>query len=154
MVDVLTPDQRRFNMSRVRNVDTTPELLLRCGLHARGYRFRLHRKDLPGRPDIILPKYKSIILVNGCFWHGHGFPMFKIPETRQEFWVTKIRRNRERDALVLSSLASLDWRVFVLWECSIKGSGRRPMGAVLDEIIAWLDGHDPSGEIAGLCRVS
>lgn len=153
MVDVLTADQRRFNMSRVRNVDTTPELLLRRGLHARGYRFRLHRRDLPGRPDITLPKYKSVIFVNGCFWHGHECPMFKIPETRQEFWVAKIRRNRERDAHVLSSLAALGWRAFVLWECSIRGSGRRPMDAVLDEIIVWLDGNDSRGELAGLRRM-
>ncbi len=149
MVDVLTADQRRLNMSRIRNADTAPELLIRRGLHMRGYRFRLHRRDLPGCPDITLPKYRSVILVNGCFWHGHECPMFKIPETRKEFWTAKIRKNRERDAFVLSALAAMGWRTFVLWECSIKGPGRKPLDAILNEIAAWLGGNDARGALTG-----
>jgi DNA mismatch endonuclease (patch repair protein) len=149
MVDVLTADQRRLNMSRIRNADTAPELLIRRGLHMRGYRFRLHRKDLPGCPDITLPKYRSVILVNGCFWHGHECPMFKVPETRKEFWTAKIRKNRERDAFVLSALAAMGWRTFVLWECSIKGPGRKSLDSILNEIAAWLGGNDERGTITG-----
>jgi DNA mismatch endonuclease (patch repair protein) len=115
----------------------------------RGYRFLLHRKDLPGCPDITLPKYKSVILVNGCFWHGHKCPLFKIPETRKEFWTAKIRKNRERDAFVLSALAAMGWRTFVLWECSIKGPGRKPLDSILNEIAAWLGGNDAQGTLTG-----
>jgi DNA mismatch endonuclease (patch repair protein) len=149
MVDVLTADQRRLNMSRIRNADTGPELLIRRGLHIRRYRFRLHRKDLPGCPDITLPKYRSVILINGCFWHGHECPMFKIPETRKEFWIAKICKNRKRDAFVLSALAAMGWRTFVLWECSVKGPGRKPLDAIMNEIEAWLVGNDARGTITG-----
>jgi DNA mismatch endonuclease (patch repair protein) len=149
MVDVLTKDQRRLNMSRIRNRDTAPELLMRSGLHKRGYRFRLHRKDLPGCPDLTLPKYKSVIFVNGCFWHGHECPMFKIPETRKKFWTAKIRKNRQRDAFVLSALAAMGWRTFVLWECSIKGPRRKHLDVILDEIAAWLCGNDAQGALMG-----
>ena len=91
MVDVLTPEQRRLNMSRIRGKDTKPELLLRHGLHARGLRYRLHRKDLPGRPDMVFPRYRAAILVHGCFWHGHDCPLFKLPATRREFWAGQDR---------------------------------------------------------------
>lgn len=152
MVDVLTPDQRRLNMSRIRNADTAPELLLRRGLHKRGFRFRLHRRDLPGCPDITLPKYKSVILVNGCFWHGHECPMFKIPATRRDFWIAKIQRNRDRDAFVLSALAKLGWRTFVLWECAVKGPGRRPLEIVFNKITTWLKGNNARGTLTGRAR--
>jgi DNA mismatch endonuclease (patch repair protein) len=149
MVDVLTPDQRRFNMSRIRNANTAPELLIRRGLHTRGYRFRLHRKDIPGCPDLTLPKYRSVIFVNGCFWHGHECPMFKIPETREAFWKAKIQKNRDRDAYVLSALSALGWRTLVLWECSIKGPGRRPLDTVLNDVATWLAGEDARGTLSG-----
>jgi DNA mismatch endonuclease (patch repair protein) len=110
LVDVLTPEQRRLNMSRVRGTDTKPELMLRRGLHARGLRFRLHRKELPGKPDLILPKWRAVIFVHGCFWHGHGCPMFKCPSTRMEFWQTKIARNQERDRLAVTALRAKGWR--------------------------------------------
>jgi DNA mismatch endonuclease (patch repair protein) len=148
MVDVLTKDQRRLNMSRIRNANTAPELLLRRGLHKRGFRFRLHRKDLPRCPDLTLPKYKSAIFVNGCFWHGHNCPMFRVPATRQEFWTAKIQKNRDRDAFVLSSLGEMGWRTFVLWECAVKGRGRRPLDAVLDKITTWLEGKRARGTLA------
>lgn len=149
MVDVLTADQRRLNMSRIRNTDTAPELLLRRGLHMRGYRFRLHRKDLPGCPDLTLPKHKGVIFVNGCFWHGHKCPMFKIPATRSEFWTEKISKNRKRDALALSSLATAGWRTFVLWECSTRGPGRKHLDAILDAVVTWLEGNGATGTLTG-----
>src|SRR5262245_20506194 len=93
MADVLTPEQRRLNMSRIRGADTKPERLVRSALHARGFRFRLHRRDLPGKPDLALPRYRAVILVHGCFWHGHKCSLFQLPETRREFWEAKIRGN-------------------------------------------------------------
>ena len=147
MADVLTSEQRRLNMSRIRGKDTKPELLLRHGLHARGLRYRLHRKDLPGRPDIVFPRYRAVILVHGCFWHGHDCPLFKLPATRQEFWAAKIKGNKARDARDIASLISTGWRVLVVWECALKGPGRRPIEAVLDGIVSWLHSGDVAGTV-------
>lgn len=130
--DVLSEDQRRFNMSRIRGRDTKPEIAIRRGLHARGLRFRLHRKDLPGRPDLVFPKHNSVIFVHGCFWHGHGCRMFVWPETRKEFWQQKIEKTRERDCNALKSLKDQGWRVLTVWECALKGPERYPFDDVLN----------------------
>jgi DNA mismatch endonuclease (patch repair protein) len=149
MADVLTPEQRRLNMSRIRGKDTIPELVLRRGLHARGLRFRLHRKDLPGRPDIVFPRYRAAVLVHGCFWHGHDCPLFKWPATRREFWQAKIEGNRARDLRNLAGLAAAGWRVLVVWECALKGPARLPADAVLAEIAAWLASSSTTGSLHG-----
>ena len=108
-------------MARVRNKDTVPELRVRSVLHRAGYRFRLHRRDLPGTPDIILPKHKLAIFVHGCFWHGHqDCKRARLPATRADFWKTKIERNIERDAHVKASLADLGYRVLTVWGCEVK----------------------------------
>jgi DNA mismatch endonuclease (patch repair protein) len=138
MTDVLTPAQRRLNMSRIRGKDTKPELVLRHGLHRRGFRFRLHCRDLPGRPDLVFPRFRSVILVHGCFWHGHDCSMFKLPATRTEFWKGKIAGNRERDVHVLEALSKTGWRTLVVWECMLRGPARQPVDDVLDRIAAWL----------------
>ena len=138
MADVLTPAQRRLNMSRIRGRDTKPEMLVRRGLHARGFRFRLHRRDLPGCPDLVFPGYRAVVFVHGCFWHGHSCAMFKLPVTRADFWATKIEGNRRRDARVLQDLSAAGWRTLVLWECDLRGPGRRSLEAVIDDIVAWL----------------
>ena len=150
MADVLTPEQRRLNMSRIRGKDTKPELTLRRGLHALGLRFRLHRKDLPGRPDIVFPRYRAAVLVHGCFWHGHDCPLFKWPATRREFWQTKIEGNRARDLSDVAGLAAVGWRVLVVWECALKGPARLPVDAVLATVIAWLDTEEPAGVVQGM----
>ncbi|RVL57689.1 very short patch repair endonuclease [Sinorhizobium meliloti] len=137
-MDVLTKDQRRLNMSRIRGRDTKPELLLRKGLHARGYRFRVNVGGLPGRPDIVLPRYGAVIQVNGCFWHGHDCHLFKMPASRQEFWVKKISANRARDQLTDQALSDAGWRVLTVWECSLKGVKRRPLDEVLASCEAFL----------------
>lgn len=124
MADVLTSEQRRFNMSRIRGRDTKPEMLIRRGLHARGFRYRLQDRKLLGRPDLVFSRYHSVVFVHGCFWHGHDCPMFKLPVTRQEYWMTKIASNRARDARVTAALLELGWRVANVWECSLKGPGR------------------------------
>lgn len=142
MTDVLTKEQRRLNMSRIRGRDTEPELVLRRGLHARGLRFRLYRKDLLGTPDLVLRKHKAVIFVHGCFWHWHNCRMFKWPGTRVEFWEQKLRRNRRRDELVVEGLLAAGWRVQVVWECAIRGLGRLGEKELLDR----CEGFIRSGE--------
>jgi DNA mismatch endonuclease, patch repair protein len=149
MVDVLTPGQRRLNMSRIRGRDTKPEMLLRQGLHARGLRFRLHRKDLPGCPDLVLPRFQAVIFVHGCFWHGHKCPMFKMPTTRASFWRHKIDQNMKRDQKSHAKLVQERWRVLTVWECALRGRARRPVAALLDEIVWWLAADASEGVIQG-----
>lgn len=121
MADRITPDQRRNLMRRVRGRDTAPERRVRSLLHAWGYRFRLHRKDLPGRPDIVLPRHRKVVFVHGCFWHGHEHcRRAGRPTSNTEFWSPKLDRNRERDRRNLEDLARLGWRAFVVWECRLR----------------------------------
>ena len=153
MADVLTPSQRRTNMSRIRGRDTQPELVVRCGLHRRGLRFRLHRRDLPGKPDLVLPRFGVVIMMHGCFWHLHGCPRFRWPVTREEFWRAKIESNRERDRMALEGLQEAGWRVLVVWECAMRGTGRRPLDEVLDGCERFVrDGGARVAEIAGVWR--
>ena len=126
MTDVLTREQRRYNMSRIRGKDTKPEMIQRRGLHAAGFRYRLHVEDLPGKPDLVFPRYRAVIFVHGCFWHGHDCPLFKLPSTRTEFWAEKIRKNQERDRRAVQALEAANWRVMTVWECLLKGSRKRP----------------------------
>lgn len=108
-------------MSHIKSKNTKPEVLVRRFLFANGFRFRLHRKDLPGKPDIVLPRYKTVIFINGCFWHGHsGCKYASIPETNREFWQAKISGNIERDKSTYSKLESLGWRVIEIWQCQLK----------------------------------
>lgn len=121
MADVLTQEQRRFNMSRIRGANTKPELAVRSALHGMGYRFRLHDRKLPGRPDIVLRRHRTVIFVNGCFWHGHGCRFSKMPATRSDFWGSKIARTKMRDSTVVEQLLSLGWNVVIVWECAVRG---------------------------------
>lgn len=112
---------RSILMSRVKSKNTTPERVVRSSLHKMGYRFRLHRKDLPGCPDIVLPKYKTVILVHGCFWHQHkGCQKAKRPKTRTKFWNQKLDKNIERDSIVEKELIERDWKIVIIWECETK----------------------------------
>ena len=121
MPDILTPSQRHKCMSSIRGKNTKPEILVRKGLHARGFRFRLHNKELPGSPDVVLPKYGVAIMVNGCFWHGHkGCQYATKPKTNVEFWETKIARNRHRDEVTGAHLEALGWHVITVWECELR----------------------------------
>ncbi len=120
-MDRLTPEKRSANMSAVRSQNTKPEIRVRSVLHRAGYRFRLHRRDLPGSPDIVLPRYQTVVFVHGCFWHGHdGCRRSKLPATRTEFWQAKIERNRDRDEAARAALIALGYRVVTLWECELK----------------------------------
>ncbi|MDY0872660.1 very short patch repair endonuclease [Dongia rigui] len=149
MVDVLTPEQRRLNMSRVRSKDTKPEWLLRRGLHRMGFRFRLHSRDLPGRPDLVFPRHKAVIFVHGCFWHGHNCSLFKLPETRQAFWQSKIDSNRKRDEQILDRLRSAGWRVMLVWECALRGPRRRQPDDVLEACEKFILENRPGIRSAG-----
>ena len=129
MPDIYTPQKRKEIMGKIRARNTQPEIIVRSILHKLGYRFRLHRKDLPGRPDIVLPKHKIVIYVNGCFWHQHECSRGCIPETNYDFWKAKLRRNVDRDRENWKALVKLGWRVLIVWECKLKQK---------DELSAWL----------------
>jgi DNA mismatch endonuclease (patch repair protein) len=148
-MDVLTREQRQLNMSRIRGKDTKPELLLRRGLHAAGVRFRLHPLELPGRPDIVFPRYRAIIQVHGCFWHGHGCPLFRWPATRSEFWSRKISRNRERDQHANQALLAAGWRVLTVWECAVRGPNRYAVSEIVNLCLKFIRGRGRSRDVAG-----
>jgi DNA mismatch endonuclease (patch repair protein) len=148
-MDVLTTEQRRFNMSRIRGKDTKSEMLLRRGLHAAGLRFRLHTPRLPGKPDLVFPKHRAVILIHGCFWHGHDCPLFKMPATRPEFWAKKISGNRERDIRSANALQLDGWRLLTIWECSLKGPARRPFDEVIDYCATFIRGDMLESSLAG-----
>jgi DNA mismatch endonuclease (patch repair protein) len=121
MKDRLTKAQRSRNMARIRAKDTKPELIVRSLVHRMGYRFRLHRRDLPGTPDLVFPRLKAVIFVNGCFWHRHSCANGKVvPRTRRKFWVEKFAGNKLRDRRNRQALVRLGWKVLVLWECDVK----------------------------------
>ena len=123
MVDTLTPAERAERMRRVKGRDTRPELTVRRLLHRLGYRFRLHRRDLPGRPDIVLPRHRVAIFVHGCFWHRHGDPqcrLARVPKSRLEFWLPKFSANQARDRRDQRALSDLGWRILVVWECELR----------------------------------
>ena len=143
-MDHLSPQQRSKNMAAIRNKDTKPEMIVRRGLWKRGLRFRLNHKRLPGHPDLVLRKYRTCIFVNGCFWHGHHVELSKmessvcckIPTTNHDFWVAKIRRNKERDKEEQKQLAAMGWHCITVWECELKPSKREQ---TLDSIAFTLN---------------
>lgn len=120
MADIVSPEKRSDMMSGIRGKDTKPEIIVRRLLHRLGYRFRLHRKDLPGKPDIVLPKWRTAIFVNGCYWHGHeACHLFRLPKSRTEFWTNKIEGNRARDQRSYAALQDSGWKTVVIWECAV-----------------------------------
>ncbi|WP_232831504.1 very short patch repair endonuclease [Pseudogemmobacter bohemicus] len=135
-------------MQAIRGADTGPEMLLRRGLHGLGFRYRLQARDLPGRPDLVLPKHRVVIFANGCFWHGHGCALFRWPATREAFWRTKIGGNVARDARNLAALEAQGWRIAIIWECALKGRGRLPEGAAVARLAAWITEGGQRIEIA------
>ena len=138
MADVHTPEQRSYNMSRIKGRDTQPEKTLRSLLHKNGLRFRIHDKRLPGHPDIVLPKYRSVIFVHGCFWHRHpGCRYATVPETRSAFWKEKFSRNVERDRRNILLLEEAGWNPIVVWECELK----KDPDSVLKKILTLLRDH-------------
>ena len=125
-------------MSGIRGKDTIPELLIRKALFAKGFRYRLHDRRLPGKPDLVFPKYDAVIFIHGCFWHGHDCHLFKWPSTRPEFWKNKINRNREVDERNYKKIKEDGWRILTIWECAIKGKTRLSLEKIVDASEKWL----------------
>lgn len=149
MADVFNKTIRSRNMSRIRGKNTRPEQLIRSALHSKGFRFRLHVKELPGKPDIVLSKYKAIIEVNGCFWHGHKCHLFHWPKSNAEFWKEKISESIQRDSKNKEKLEGLGWRVLIVWECSIKGKNRLNYDELIARVVDWLIENEASNELFG-----
>ena len=125
-------------MSGIRGKDTIPELLIRKALFAKGFRYRLHDRRLPGKPDLVFPKYDAVIFIHGCFWHGHDCHLFKWPSTRPEFWKNKINRTREVDERNYKKIKEDGWRILTIWECAIKGKTRLSLEKIVDASEKWL----------------
>ena len=149
MADVVDRATRSRMMAGIRGKDTQPELAIRRGLHARGFRFRLHDSRLPGKPDLVFPVRRAVIFVHGCFWHCHQCHLFRWPSTRIDFWRAKILRNREKDLETRAALEAGGWRHLVIWECALKGRGRRPVETILSSATAWLLSSKRKAEISG-----
>ena len=136
MADVLTPEQRRLNMSRIRDRNTKPELAVRSLAHRMGYRFRLHRKDLPGKPDLVFPVRQKIIFVHGCFFHMHNCPYGRVtPKTNPEFWLKKREGNVARDNRNITALEIAGWEVLIVWECMTKKSEIERLPEIIDTFL-------------------
>lgn len=146
MTDIVDPETRSRMMSGIRGKNTKPEILIRSLLHRRGFRFRVNVRDLPGKPDMVLPKYHSVIFIHGCFWHGHNCPLFRLPKTNEDFWKNKIGGNRIRDQKTVQTLIEKGWRVCIVWECAIRGKDRNIeyVASLVDE---WLVGDETFFEI-------
>ena len=150
MTDIVNKETRSRMMSSVRAKNTKPELEIRRRLFGLGYRYRLHKKDLPGTPDMVLPKYRSVVFINGCFWHYHGCRSSSIPETRQRWWKEKLEGNFKRDLIVVSELQKLHWRVLIIWECAFrkpKNKREEALNVVLKKITKFLNSERRKLEI-------
>lgn len=148
MADVVDVATRSRMMSGIRGKNTKPEMLVRSGMHRRGFRFRLHEKNLPGKPDLIFPRYKATVFVHGCFWHGHTCPFFRWPASRPEFWRTKIGRNQINDSQHRQRLLAAGWRVCIVWECALR-KPERDREESLNRLADWLYGESDFLEIVG-----
>ena len=139
MVDVVDAVTRSRMMSGIGTKNTKPELIVRHLLHQIGFRYRLHRSDLPGKPDLVLPAYDVAVLVNGCFWHGHGCHLFKWPKSNRAFWKKKLGGNRDRDARVQRELRQLGWHVMVVWECATRGKTVAQLESLGNRMAVWIE---------------
>lgn len=148
MTDIVSPAVRSKMMSGIKGKNTTPELIIRKGLHSKGFRYRVHATGLPGKPDLVLKKYRAVIFVHGCFWHRHECHLFKWPKTRPDFWKEKINRNYENDQRHLQELMAAGWRVCLIWECSIKRKEGN-IDPVVETVASWLNSESPMLEVAG-----
>ncbi|WP_424930698.1 very short patch repair endonuclease [Amaricoccus tamworthensis] len=147
--DIVSAATRSRMMSGIRGKNTKPELAIRSALHREGFRFRLHRKDLPGCPDLVFPRHHAVLFVHGCFWHGHGCHLFRWPSTRQDFWRGKIKGNMARDEKQRAALLDAGWRIATLWECAMKGRTRLPFPEVVEACVMWLNSDKSLLEIEG-----
>jgi DNA mismatch endonuclease (patch repair protein) len=149
MADVVSPEVRSRMMAAIRGTHTKPELIIRRGLHRLGFRFRLYDRKLPGKPDLVFPRWNAVLFVHGCFWHGHECHLYRLPATRTDFWQAKVEQNRRTDERALTALAEAGWRRGVIWECALKGGTRLPIETVLNCCGSWLRSRCPTFEIKG-----
>jgi len=147
--DIVDPATRSRMMAGIRSKNTRPEIAIRTALHRAGLRYRLHAKDVPGKPDMVFPRFRAAVFVHGCFWHGHDCPLFRLPENRREFWKSKIDRNRSRDAEVIAKLSASGWRTLTIWECSIRGRGTIGLDETARIAAAWVRNKLPNDEVRG-----
>lgn len=148
MADVVDQKTRSRMMSGIRGKNTKPEIVIRRGLHQQGFRFRIHDKELHGKPDIVLKRYNAVIFVHGCFWHKHQCHFFKWPRTRVDFWTHKLNANHMNDIKSIQMLEKDGWRICVVWECALKGAGK-DIPATIRSIADWLQGNNKRMEIVG-----
>ena len=148
-VDIVPAHVRSRMMSGITGKNTKPELAIRSALHKRGFRFRLHRKDLPGKPDLVFTSRNAVLFVHGCFWHGHDCHLFRWPKSREEFWQDKIGKNIDRDQTQRQALEEAGWRVGAVWECALKGKNRLPFDSVVDQCAIWLKSDRKMLEVRG-----
>ncbi len=144
MADIVSPEKRSQMMAGIKGKNTKPEIAVRMELHRRGFRYRLHVKNLPGKPDMVFPKYNAVLFIHGCFWHGHEeCRLFKWPSSRTDFWEKKINRNRELDVKAVSKLHSEGWRVGVIWECAMRGRSKMTEEAIFRRTTTWIKSNKP-----------
>jgi DNA mismatch endonuclease (patch repair protein) len=148
-MDIVDKTTRSAMMSGIKHKNTRNEIIIRKRLHKLGFRYQLHRKDLPGKPDLVFPKYHAVIFVNGCFWHAHGCHIFKWPSTRVEFWKEKIGANKIRDERNIQACIAMGWKVLVIWECALKGKTRRNLNEVIHTAANWIMYDSQSAAIEG-----
>ena len=146
-MDDKTPEQRSINMSHIRSKDTKPEEIVRKYLFARGFRYRKNDTRYPGKPDLVLPKYHTVIFINGCFWHQHGCSRSTLPKTNQDYWIPKIQRNVERDRQNIKALEDAGWKVIVIWECELK---KKTLEETMNSVEAKLKAQSNSYEAAAM----
>ncbi len=142
MTDKVSPEVRSRIMASIKGKDTKPEMVIRRALHALGFRYRLHVKNLPGCPDMVLPKYRAVIMVNGCFWHGHGCQAHNKPKSRVDYWEEKISKNQARDEQNKKRLHELGWRIATIWECAIFGKTKITTDEIAKYIAEWINSED------------
>lgn len=152
MADIVSPSVRSRMMSGIKGKNTKPELFIRKGLFARGFRYILHDRRLPGTPDLVFPRHHAVVIINGCFWHGHGCHLFKWPKSNTAFWRTKIEGNKRNDKKHRTLLKTAGWNTLVVWECAVKGSSKWPAEGLFEKISNWIVSSEKNEEIAGTRR--
>ena len=151
--DPLTTEQRRLNMSRIKGSDTKPEMLVRKGLHSLGFRYRLHGKGLPGKPDLVFSSSRAVVFVHGCFWHRHSCSLGVLPRSNAAFWDAKLAANKERDETNERRLIAAGWRVATVWECALRGPARLPVEQVLKRLANFVQGNATSLMLRGATAI-
>lgn len=149
MADVHDPETRSRNMAAIRAAGTKPEIRIRKALHAAGLRYRLNVRTLPGKPDIVLPRYRAVVFIHGCFWHRHECSLFRWPQSRTDFWREKLDGNAVRDQKALRALDEAGWRHAVVWECSLKGNEKLNFDETVHRLVAWIRSGEKSLNIRG-----